>query len=270
MCPLIGITCHCDEPEQGDYALRFAVNKSYVKAIESAGGAPILIPSVTNEGALRAIYERLDGLLLSGGGNVDPVYYGQRRHEKLRRVEPQRDRMELSLICWALSDDLPILAICRGDELSPRKEGGTTYAQRRGDNSSGVQMLNIAAGGTVYQDIASQAKGAHKHDYYPDYPRNLIVHEVAIEPNTKLAMILGCSSLGVNSLHHQAVRDVAPGFIVNARASDGIIEGLESSRHRFVLGLQFHPEELCEDNAGMRRLFEAFVAEAAVTNSLAQ
>lgn len=92
MRPLISITCHCDEPEQGDYAPRFAVNRSYVQAIESAGGAPILMPSMTDEEALRTIYERLDGLLLAGGSNVTLAYYGQERHEKLRRVEPQRDQ----------------------------------------------------------------------------------------------------------------------------------------------------------------------------------
>lgn len=241
MVPFIGIPCQSDGSNRVAKVPRFSANQSYVRCVEAAGGLPFLIPLVEREDTLRAIYDRLDGLLLTGGADVDPACYGEAPHPKLGEVDGPRDRVELALTRWALADGLPILAICRG-----------------------IQVLNVAAGGTLYQDIASQVDGAIEHTYYPDNPRDLIAHPVTIEPDSRLAAILGSTTLGVNSLHHQAVRDVAPGFAVTARAPDGLVEAIEGVDHPFALGVQWHPEELVEKDPRMRWLFEAFVREAAL------
>ena len=238
MVPLIGIPCQSDESKRVVRVPRFSANQSYVRCVEAAGGLPLLIPLVKSEDVVRAIYARLDGLLLTGGADVDPACYGEAPHPKLGEVDGPRDRVELALTRWALTNGLPVLAICRG-----------------------IQVLNVAAGGTLYQDITAQVDGAIEHTYYPNHPRDLIAHPVIIEPGSRLAAILGSTTLGVNSTHHQAVKDVAPSFTVTARASDGLVEAIEGLDHPFALGVQWHPEELIQD-ARMQRLFEIFVQKA--------
>jgi len=199
----------------------------------------VLIPLNLDEKALRAIYERLHGLLLAGGVDVHPRHYGEAIHEKCGEIDEARDTVELALARWALAEGLPILAICRG-----------------------IQVLNVAAGGTLYQDIASQVPNSLKHDYWPDYPRNYLPHQVTVNGDSHLAAILGQRRVGVNSMHHQAVKDLAPRFKVVARTSDGLVEAIEDQDHPFALGVQWHPEELMEDGPLMRRLFDAFVSAA--------
>jgi putative glutamine amidotransferase len=235
--PLIGIPGRRDQSSRG--SLVFAQNRTYVDAVAIAGGAPVLIPLNLDEGALRAIYERLDGLLLTGGVDVHPKHYGEAIHEKCGEIDEARDTVELTLTRWGLVEGLPILAICRG-----------------------IQVLNVAAGGTLYQDIASQVSGSLKHDCWPDYARNYLAHQVTVDGGSQLAAILGQSQVGVNSMHHQAVKDLAPRFRVVARAPDGLIEAIEVNDHPFALGVQWHPEELLEDAPPMRRLFEEFVSAA--------
>ena len=215
------------------------MGESYLRALTQAGAMPVLIPLIEDEERLRVAYERLDGLLLAGGGDVEPTRYGEPRHPATRHVDPRRDEVEATLVRWALADGVPILAICRG-----------------------IQMLNVAAGGSLYQDVAQQLPGALKHDYYPGYPRALTPHRLEVAPGSRLAAILTADP-PVNSLHHQGVRAPAPGFTVVARAPDGLIEGLEHSCHPFALGVQWHPEELIDHDPRMRRLFQAFV-EAAI------
>ncbi|MFQ6013978.1 MAG: gamma-glutamyl-gamma-aminobutyrate hydrolase family protein [Anaerolineae bacterium] len=233
--PLIGIPSQSDIA-QDERELRFCGYASYVKAIEGAGGAPVHIPLMMGKTTLRAVYRRLDGLLLAGGKDVDPGFYGEAVHEKCGQVDRQRDETELMLTRWALADGLPILAICRG-----------------------IQVLNVAMGGTLYQDIEAQMEGALKHTYYPGYPFNLISHEVIVRPDSRLAAALENTKLGVNSLHHQAIKKVASGLRVVARAEDGLVEGVEGEGEAFVLGVQWHPEELVDDDRRMRDLFRAFV-----------
>lgn len=237
--PLIGIPSRRDQSSRGSPV--FAQSQTYVEAVTTAGGAPVLIPLNLDEGALRAIYERLDGLLLAGGEDVHPKHYDEAIHEKCGKIDEPRDAVELTLARWALADGLPILAICRGP-----------------------QVLNVAAGGTLYQDIASQVPGSLKHDFRPDYPRNYLAHQVTINGDSHLATVLGQSQITVNSLHHQAVKDLAPSFKIVAQAPDGVIEAIEGHDHPFALGVQWHPEELLEDAPPMRRLFEEFVSAASL------
>jgi putative glutamine amidotransferase len=232
--PLIGITCTTIEVTR--WPTRQGQNQSYIRAVVRAGAAPLLIPHVTSKARLRALYEVLDGLLLPGGGDVDPARYGEARHEKCGAVSPERDETELTLARWAVDDGKPLLAICRG-----------------------IQVLNVALGGSLYQDIEAQAPGADRHDWNPGYPRDHLPHPVAITPETKLAHIVVNTSLPVNSLHHQAIKEIAPGLTVTAHAPDQIIEGVEVAGHPFVVGVQWHPEELARGDVRAQRLFDAFV-----------
>lgn len=259
--PAIGITGLDDRPTLDQHAPRFGQNQTYFYALARAGAAPLLIPNLTDKTLLRTLYELLDGLLLSGGEDVDPARYGETRHEKCGSISPDRDEVELTLVRWAMDDKKPLLAICRG-----------------------IQVLNVALGGSLYQDIQAQVPGANRHDWYPNYPRNRLSHTVHITPQTHLARILETGSprqplsgsqvsshglarrdeaqdmtLPVNSLHHQSVKDVAPGLIVAARAPDGIIEAVEAEGHPFAIGVQWHPEELANGDARAQWIFDALV-----------
>jgi putative glutamine amidotransferase len=254
--PTIGITCYddrpCpefiegptqdqhfqpfDNPPTGLRTPRFSQNQTYVHALARAGAASLLIPHLMDKTLLRTIYNLVDGLLLPGGGDMDPAYYGESRHEKCDLVSPDRDKVELTLARWAMDDEKPLLAICRG-----------------------IQVLNVALGGSLYQDIQAQVRGADKHDWHPGYPRDRLSHTLIVTPQTRLAHILGTTSLPVNSLHHQAIKDVAPGLTVAARAPDQIVEAVEAEGHPFAIGVQWHPEELADNDAQAQRIFDALV-----------
>lgn len=264
--PVIGITCLDDRPIQAQYAPRFSQSQAYVHALTRAGAASLLIPPLpalspvegpvpseiegpalspvegTDETLLRTLYELLDGLLLSGGEDVDPAYYGEPRHKKCGPISPGRDKAELTLTRWAMEDGKPLLAICRG-----------------------IQVLNVALGGSLYQDIQAQAQGANKHNWHPGYPRNRLSHTAIVTPQTRLAHILSSFNsprslcIPVNSLHHQAIKDVAPGLTVAARAPDKIIEAVEAEVHPFAIGVQWHPEELADNDVRAQRIFDALV-----------
>jgi putative glutamine amidotransferase len=218
---------------------RFSAGQSYCRAVQVAGGTPVLLPLLDDETVLD-IYERLDGLLLVGGGDIAPRHFGEARSPGLKRVDLPRDRVELLLTRRAVEDGLPLLAICRG-----------------------IQVLNVALGGTLFQDIGRQISQALRHDFAPGFPRNHLGHEVGVNPGTRLVEILRANRLGVNSFHHQSLKHVAPGLLVAAMAPDGVIEAVEMPQPRFVIGVQWHPEELMEDDLGMRGLFQVFVEEAA-------
>jgi len=240
--PVIGITCFRDTPILDTHPPRYGLNQRYVQALEAAGAAPMLIPVLAHEPSLRALYGRLDGLLLPGGIDVAPRSYGHQPHPRLGQVDEDLDRAELALTRWALADDLPLLAICRG-----------------------IQMLNVAAGGSLYQDIAAQLPQALDHRTRPDEPRDYHAHTIRIVPGSRLAAAVGQETMPVNTHHHQAVQDVAPGFVVSAVAPDGVVEGLEHPGRRFALGVQFHPEEMQHNDPRAAALFRAFVAAARVT-----
>lgn len=234
---IIGIPCALKEPVDESGRGASFVPQSYLQALEMAGAAPLLIPNTGRESTLRTLYRQLDGLLLAGGGDIDPTHFGEEPHPQLGQVEAQRDWVELTLIPWALADGMPILGICRG-----------------------IQTLNVAAGGSIWQDIAAQVPAAIRHRYYPDYPFDRLSHSVQLELDSRLEMILGDREIDVNSLHHQAVKEVGKELHVTARAPDGMIEGLEGDGEAWVVGVQWHPECLLEKVPIMQRLFEAFVA----------
>lgn len=233
--PVIGISSHANPTSLA----RSAVVQMYVDAVQAAGGAPVAIPLGLDEASIRAIFERLDGILLPGGDDVAPERYRHERHPMLGMIDEGRDELEITLARWALVDDLPILGICRG-----------------------IQVLAVAAGGTLYQDLPSEWDAALAHDVR-DFGRDHLCHTVTVEDGTHLAEAIACTSAYVNSFHHQAVRDVPDGFIVSARSDDGVVEGIEAPGRGFVVGVQCHPEGMWETTAPQfRGLFHAFVEAA--------
>jgi len=245
----VGITCHTIQAGDESKPPRLGQSQSYLQALVRAGAAPVLIPHLADLNLLRAVYECLDALLLPGGGDVAPHHFGQQPHPKCGPPDPDRDGVELALARWCVQDNKPLLAICRG-----------------------IQVLNVALGGSLYQDIEAQVPGAARHDWYPDHPRDLLAHALSVEPGTRLAAILGFDEgspqrpasgrsipLKVNSLHHQAIMELAPGLKMAARAPDGIVEAVEVEGHPFALGVQWHPEELAPKDVGAQELFKALI-----------
>lgn len=240
--PIIGLPTYNPFNGEPDFVMR----QSYCRAIFAAGGIPLLLPLIEEEGPLRRLYDLVDGLLLAGGGDVAAEFYGAADSGKLTLIDRPRDRVEIALTRWALAEGLPVLGICRG-----------------------IQTLNVAAGGTLVQDIPSEVPEALKHRAGPPkYAGDYIAHTVTVASGSLLADVLAVVagpeglSTGVNSRHHQAVRDVAPGFVVTARADDGVIEGIEAEpgSHPFALGVQWHPENMVPQHPPMVRLFSRFVA----------
>jgi len=227
---------------QGSGPLRATVNAAYLRAIERAGGVPLLIAPQLATGAVDALFSLASGLMLPGGGDLDPGRYGEPPHPAVTGVDPARDELEFSLVRRALDRDMPLLAICRG-----------------------MQVLNVALGGSLHQDIPSCLAGAMVHAQGEH--RDVATHPVTVKRGSCLASVLGQAELQVNSMHHQALNRVAPGLRVVAAAPDGVIEGVELPSARWVLGVQWHPEELAAHSEPDVRLFRRFVeaAEAAAT-----
>ncbi len=238
MRPVVGITCSLTASGIGDsiYTLeRNIIARDYSHAIEYAGGTPLLIPHVGDIECINQYLGVLDGLVLSGGGDIDPLLFGQEPHQNLGSVDRVRDEMELQLTQKALDQDLPILAICRG-----------------------IQMLNVAAGGTIYQDIAAempQPTLRHSQSGAGWYAS----HTIDIISESRLFQIFDSPTARVNSFHHQAVREIGEGFIATAKAKDNVIEAIESPTHRFALGVQYHPEMMWEHHPEVLNLFTAFL-----------
>ncbi len=214
----------------------FGLRDDYVRAVEKAGGLPFVLAGRPEDAA--EYLDRVQALVLSGGADIDPRHYGEERHPTVERVHPDRDAFELALVREALRRDLPTLAICRGH-----------------------QLLNVATGGTLFQDIPSQVESAADHD--PDTERWECCHDVEVLPGTRLHAILGRDRVAVNSFHHQAVKDLGRGLVLSARgADDGVIEGMEMPDRRFMIGVQWHPESFWDRPQGFQPLFEALVNAA--------
>jgi putative glutamine amidotransferase len=216
---------------------RVRLNAAYVRALESAGLVPIVVPPSGSPESVLRVLDVVAGLVLSGGEDVDPSRYGATPHPEVGPVNCARDDTELALLGRARALGLPTLAICRG-----------------------IQVVNVALGGTLVQDLPSERQGITAHDV--DDERDSRVHGVRIDPDSYLASVLGAQSLGVNSIHHQAVDRLGEAMRVNARADDGTVEGVESDDPNWwMVGVQWHPEELTTTPEPWdRRLFAAFAA----------
>jgi len=219
-----------------DGGLRVWLNAAYVRAIEGAGLVPIVVPPLTHPDQAAAILERADGLVLTGGEDIDPAHYGAELHPAGGPPHAARDATELALSREARDRRLPTLAICRG-----------------------IQLINVALGGTLIQDLPSERPGGLEHA--PGAHRSSRSHDLIVERGSRLAEALGATELEVNSSHHQAVDAVGHPLVVTARSSDGVIEGLETPREAdwWMIAVQWHPEELTGDAAEWDRgLFRAF------------
>lgn len=218
---------------------RFGMSRPYLIALEAAGALPVILPLALGIKTLRSLYERLDGLFMAGGGDLNPACYSRTAYDKTEGIDKLRDETELTLLRWALEDNKPVLGVCRG-----------------------IQTLNVAAGGTLCQDVTDMVPNAIRHQYFPEKPRNYVAHDISTISGTHLADILGGKGR-VNSFHHQSVEQVAPGFRVAAIAPDGVIEAIESVGDQFAIGVQWHPESLVDTDAAMLALFQTFIKRAA-------
>ncbi len=236
--PLIGIPSYMDTSSPDKMPARYAASKPFIMALLAVGAAPVIIPLGMGNTQLREIYARLDGVLLAGGNDLNPASYGQTLNPKTEGVDPARDECELIMARWALADRKPVFGICRG-----------------------IQALNVAAGGTLIQDVTETVPHAIRHQYAPEKPRDYVAHDIDTLNGTRLAGILGHHAR-VNSFHHQAIERVAPGFHISACAPDGVIEAIEPDDGAFAVGVQWHPESLIDTDPTMRALFETFIAQA--------
>ncbi|MBQ6175122.1 MAG: gamma-glutamyl-gamma-aminobutyrate hydrolase family protein [Clostridia bacterium] len=226
--PLIGITASYDEAEK-----RTWIRTNYMNSIIAAGAVPILLPVTGDRDVLAAILSRCDGLLLSGGPDVDPSIYGAADPDGLAVLCPARDTAEIFLCREAIRRDLPILAICRG-----------------------IQVLNVTLGGTLWIDLPAQRPSTVTHRQAT--PFDVPVHSVRLLPDSPLCGITGRETLAVNSMHHQAIRDLGSGLRPMGEAEDGLTEAVWMPEKRWVLGVQWHPEWLSAADSPSRRLFSAF------------
>lgn len=238
--PVIGVTANSLFSEGGAFPgmERVYVNQTYIHSVIEADAIPVILPTIQNEQAIKAQLSRVDAVLLSGGSDVNPLLFGEEPDAKLDFILPDRDQYEISLTTLAYQMGKPLLGICRG-----------------------IQVINVAFGGTLYQDIITQApRCTVKH--FQSSRRDFAGHTVDIASGSLLYEILGADSLAVNSFHHQAVKDVAPGFFINAMSRDGIIEGIEKPGKAFMLGVQWHPEMLVDSYPIMQALFRRLTTEA--------
>ncbi len=249
--PLIGVTTqtlHAIDGIPQDLPVSWVMNQRYVHAVMAAGGVPVLIPLLAEDPAtLRAIYERIDGVLIPGGVDIDPAYYRTPRHEKLGRLDPARDTSELVIARWAVKDAKPLLGLCRG-----------------------LQVLNVALGGSIWQDLAEERPESLKHDFSPTagWAGDHRAHEVEVRGDSRLGEALGHGAVSVNSMHHQGIRTLGYNLVATATAPDGLIEAAEATEG-FAVGVQWHPEMFEGGDAGVGRLFEAFVDAANGSSRLA-
>ena len=235
MLPVIGITASVS-----DDRLSFQQKRMYCEAISANGGLPLILPPQEDASRVSQVLSLLNGLLLAGGDDIDPAYYGEETLPKCGLITPIRDTWELPLCREALRCHLPLLGICRG-----------------------IQVLNVALGGSLYQDLPSQRPDSPiRHQQLQ--PPEVATHMVRVDAQSQLAHIIGAETLQTNSHHHQAVKQLAPGLTATAWAQDGVIEGVEKQDEPFCVAAQWHPERLWNqpDGAPHRALFTALVDAA--------
>jgi putative glutamine amidotransferase len=232
--PFIGLTISASVDA---YPERAYINAAYLRAVQEAGGVPILLPPQLLDTARDELWRRLDALVLTGGGDLDPARFGESPHPTVYDVSAARDELEIELTRRALGEDVPLLAICRG-----------------------IQVLNVVLGGTLYQDIASDLGSpiVHTQTEKRDQP----THAVKVQERSRLAEILGRLEVEVNSFHHQAIKVLGPRLVAVGVAPDGVIEAAEVVDHPFAVAVQWHPEHLLDHDAAARSLFRAVVEAA--------
>ena len=237
MAPLIGVTTSAERTAKG--VDRAFLNAAYIRAVERAGGVPVLLTPFHSPAALDALWPRLDGILLTGGGDIAPARFDETAHPETSLISEERDALELDLVTRrAVDDGVPLLAICRG-----------------------LQVLNVARNGSLHQHVPD-VFGVTPNHAQPD-ARAVRSHAVTVEPGSVLARVCAATDLRVNSFHHQAIKELGDGLKAVAWAEDKLIEAVELPGARgFVLAVQWHPEELVEEDEAARRLFEALVREA--------
>jgi putative glutamine amidotransferase len=232
--PLIGLTSQNENPltlRDSPYV------RDYIESIERAGGSVRLIPAGGFDESLENLFASLDGLLLSGGGDIDPVRFNGTLHPSIDGISFERDQMEFGLLEMAIWKGLPFLGICRG-----------------------CQVVNVCLGGTLYTDIPDQLGTTIQHSISQDEPRDLIAHSVTVAPDSWLARLTGKSELQVNSRHHQGIDRLGNGLEVMAAAPDGLVEAICLEGHPFGMAVQWHPENMFGDPSA-REIFQAFIAK---------
>lgn len=233
--PLIGLTCNIDYDKEFSF-----LKMGYYKAVQEAGAVAVLLPA-DDFGYESELIDKLDGILLVGGPDLDPKYFGEESYTYNGGICPDRDEQETALAKLAFEKGKPILGICRG-----------------------VQVLNAAMGGTLYQDINTQVKGENILKHGQEAPRWYPSHDISITKDSLIYECFGKDTARVNSFHHQAVREVAPGFKAAAHTSDGIIEAIEYTGNKFAAGVQWHPETLWQKDRVHLEIFKAFVKACAL------
>lgn len=237
--PLIGLTGGMSS----DTHLQ-TVGRSYTLSIIQAGGIPVLLPIDLTEDMFEPTLARMDGILLTGGSDVNPASYGQKAHEKTYGILPLRDNLEFRAARLCVERHIPLLGICRG-----------------------IQSLAVALGGSLIQDLPTQHPSDIDHSASSKDSLLKEAHQVEVAPDTRLAKIVGAGMLGVNTFHHQAVDRLPPCMAVSARATDGVTEAAEIPGDTFILGVQWHPEQMTSYQAQARAIFRAFVESASRAKS---
>ena len=230
--PLIGVTPLFDRAKDSYWML-----PGYFQALEQAGAVPVMLPLTDDEAAISALIETLDGFLMAGGPDVDPVYYGAEEIPSVNEICPERDAAEMTLLRLLWDTDKPVFGICRG-----------------------LQMMNVLRGGTLFQDLPTERPSDVEHRMKAPYDRT--VHTVSILPDSPLDRLFGTETVGVNSSHHQAIRTLAPDLVPMAIAPDGLVEAICAPGKRFWWAVQWHPERLYTKDEYNKKLFAAF-ADAA-------
>ncbi|MCH8045374.1 MAG: gamma-glutamyl-gamma-aminobutyrate hydrolase family protein [Planctomycetes bacterium] len=226
MTPIIGITTYGRDKED-----QYPLPVQYVESVRRAGAVPLLIPP--GETRIDVLLAQFDAIVLAGGGDIDPALYGGQQHEAVYMVDGERDRMEVELAKRLIDCGMPTLAICRG-----------------------MQLVNVALGGTLHEHLPDVFGGQIKHRLPPREP---VPHPVSVQPDSRIAKIMQTTECSPQSWHHQAIREVAPGLEVVATAADGVIEAIELSGHPWLVAVQWHPELSAAEDPEQQRIFDALV-----------
>ena len=230
--PIIGLCTSYEKSEKED---RIFINHAYLDAVRHFGGIPLVIPAEAQADEQAFLLSHCDGLVMTGGDDIDPVLYGEPILNDTVFPAPERDLREPRLCAMAMERKLPILGICRG-----------------------LQIMNVHFGGTLYQDIPAQLDTTVPHKMERPFER--VIHDCVLEPGSPLQVLTGRERIGVNSFHHQAIKDLAPVLAVMGRAPDGIVEAVWKPEYKFVWAVQWHPEMLWAVEESSQRIWEAFIA----------